>query len=115
MTDVIMLITEVDYSGRYHAYADGRYLVTSAQPFLDGARILIGQGYHPTRRLVMRRKDREHYDLAAPLGVATGLTVESSRFGRPTLRPYRGQAGVESASPIRCNRGWASEPPEKAA
>jgi hypothetical protein len=109
MADIIMLIIEVDHSARYAAYVDDRYLITSAQPFLDGARTLIAQGYDPTRRMVMRREDREHYDLAALLGMAAGLTVESTRFGRPTFRPYRGQPGVESASPIHCIRRRASQ------
>jgi hypothetical protein len=85
------------------AYADGRYLCTSSQPFVDAARALVVQGYDPTRRLVMRRQGREQSDLAAPLGTAAGLTVESTRFGRPSLRPYMGFAGIELASPVRQN------------
>jgi hypothetical protein len=104
MTDIILLeIAEVGNSGRYDAYADGRYVVTSAQPFLDGARALIAQGYDPERRLVMRRHGRAQDDLAALLSEAAGLTIESTRFGRPSFRPYRGQGGVELASPIRRN------------
>ena len=101
MSDIIMIVSEVDNSGRYDAHVDGRYLLTSAQPFLDGARALIGHGYDPTRRLVMRRANREHVDLVAPLGIAAGLTVESTRSGRPTFRPYRRRVGVDSAPPAR--------------
>jgi hypothetical protein len=116
MTGIVLLvIAEVANSGRYDAYADGRYLVTSAQPFLDGARALVAQGHDPALRLVMRRGGGEHDLLSAPLGVAAGLTVESSRFGRPTIRRHKGRAGVESASPVRRNRSRASEPTRKAA
>ena len=100
--DIIMTVSEVDRSGRFEAYVDGRYAVTSAQPFLDAARVLIEQGYDPARRLVMRRVDREQVDLVALLGVAAGLTVRTNRYGTPTLHRYRkGALGADSASQAR--------------
>jgi hypothetical protein len=104
MTDIILLeIAEVGNSGRYDASADGRYLCTSAQPFVDAARALVAQGYDPTRRLVMRRQGGAQEDLAGRLGAVAGLSVESTRFGRPSFRPYKGFAGIELASPVRQN------------
>jgi hypothetical protein len=109
MTDILMTIVECANSGRYVARVDGHDIVTTAQPLLDGARALIAQGYDPTRRLVMRRPYREQVDLVGPLGVAAGLTVESSRFGRPNLRPFRRREGVEIGPPVRKSRAAATQ------
>jgi hypothetical protein len=121
MTDILMTIVECANSGRYVARVDGRHIVSSAQPFLDSARALIAQGYDPTRRLVMRRPDRAQVDMTGPLGVAAGLTVESSRFGRPSFRPFKLRQGVENGSPVQKSgagatqvaRHWKNAPSER--
>ncbi len=69
--DLIMTVTETE--GRFDAHVEGRYILTSAEPFTDVARALIAQGYDHTRRLVMKYADRELVDRAAPLGIAAGL------------------------------------------
>jgi hypothetical protein len=105
-TDIILTITEIERSGRYDGYADGRLVVSSScQPFLDAARALIGQSYDPSRRLVMRRRpDREQVDMVAPLGMAAGLTVESTPFGKPVFHRHRKAAvGADSSPPVRPN------------
>jgi hypothetical protein len=108
--DIIMAICELDRSGRYDAYVDGRYIVSSSQPFLDGARCLIEQGYDPSRRLVVRREDREHYDMTGPLGVAAGLTVKSDRCGKPKFVRWTGEESKAAASPVRQKRMQAGKP-----
>jgi hypothetical protein len=35
-TDIVMTVSDVDNRGQFDAYVDGRHLVTSTQPFLDG-------------------------------------------------------------------------------
>jgi hypothetical protein len=92
-------VREIDNSGKYDVELDGRYLLTSPQPFFDAARLLLEQGYDPALRLQMRRAGRQQIDLAAPLGKAAGLTVEANSLGRPIFRRHR--AGSGKASPIR--------------
>ena len=105
MTDPITLVVdEIDNSGRYDLHVDGRYLLTSPQPFLDGARALLEQGYDPTRRLEMRRAGRYQVDLAGPLGIAAGLTVEASELGCPVFRRHKDRRKTRGAAlPVRQN------------
>jgi hypothetical protein len=101
----MMIVAETDdRRGRYDAHVDGHRLVTSTQPFLDGARALIEQGYDPARLLVMQRPGREQVDLRAPLAVAAGLDVRSTPGGKPVFRRLRDGSGtVVLAPPIAPN------------
>src|SRR5262249_35169166 len=77
---------------------DGR--TVAARRFLDGARVLIERGLDPALLAVMVRENGIE-SLSAPLGVAAGLTVESSRFGPPFfLLRHKQKAGAEPAPPV---------------
>jgi hypothetical protein len=88
---ITLVMEEIDNSGKYDAHVDDRYLLTSPQPFLDGARALLDQGYDPGRRLLMCRAGREQIDLAAPLGHAAGLRVSTPIFA-PSQKASPGTA-----------------------
>src|SRR5262245_22886876 len=81
---ITITVTEADRAGRYSVHHGDRYLLTSASPFLDAARVLVAQGHDPQATLVMRRSSLERIDLSGPLGIAAGLVVEGTSF-----RPYR--------------------------
>jgi hypothetical protein len=60
----------------------------------------------PARLLVMKRRGREQVDLQAPLGVAADLSVAHTIYGKPAFcRHRKGGQPMESAPPIRTNRG----------
>jgi hypothetical protein len=103
--DIVMVVSEVDCSGQHDCYVEGRHLLSSGQPFLDGARVLLARGYEPMRRLVMRRPDREQVDLAAPLGVAVGLRVTSTPPGRPAFARYYGREETYATRSLVRSRG----------
>jgi hypothetical protein len=44
-----------DRAGRFLGYVDDELIVTSRQPFLDGARALFARGYDPATPYNMRR------------------------------------------------------------
>ena len=73
--------------GQYTAALDGRDLVTSRQPFLDSARVLLAEGFDPKSRLVMRWATTGTESLRSTIGYAAGLTVnESCPDGVPRFR-----------------------------
>ena len=110
-TPITLVVEEIDNGGRYDAHVDGRYLLTSPQPFLDGARALLEQGYDPTRRLEMRRAGRNQFDLAAPLGKAAGLRVKVSTQGTPIFgRHSEARETRSGAPPMRQNEVAATSP-----
>jgi len=56
-------------------------------------RTLIAQGYDPTRRLVMRREGRDHYD-RINWAATSGLVPIGAQHGRGRLmRPKRASSG----------------------
>jgi hypothetical protein len=62
-----------------------RFLCTSRQPFLDAARVLVSQGYHPNTILIMRHAGSSVEALRASLQLAARLTVDEfngTRFAR---------------------------------
>jgi hypothetical protein len=98
--DIVLTIKEAG-AGRYDAYADGRYLLTSGQPLLDGARALLAQGYDPADMLTMVRPPSTAWAMRAPLAMAAKLTVETNGIGRPVYRRWHGRIGSGNASPVR--------------
>jgi hypothetical protein len=87
--DILMTCVERDSTGAFDCYVAGRYLITSPQPFFEGARALIREGYDPTRRLVMRQPDSERIDRAASLAVAARLELPHPRFRHRSPRGRR--------------------------
>jgi hypothetical protein len=94
MTKVI--IASPAGSGRFDAYIDGRYVVTSASPFIDACRVLVAQGADPDMVVVMRHAGSDVDALRGRLGDVAGVRVHSAPDGRPKLAtkpiaaaPYR--------------------------
>ena len=82
--------SEID-PGRFMASVGGRVLVRSSrQPFLDAARVLVGEGHDPSVMVAMRHAGGTADALRAKLGVAARLTVAeaATRFAR--WRPHPG-------------------------
>jgi hypothetical protein len=108
VSDIVLTVREVDRRhGPYDVFVDGRYLLTSTQPFLDSARVLLEQGYDPGCRLVMRREGSDHDALAARLDAAAKLTVDESG---PRLRPWKPHPGGAVDAFMR-SLGGAVAPP----
>jgi hypothetical protein len=107
---IILTITEIDNSGRYDAHVDDRYLLTSASPFLDAARLLLEQGYDPNLRLQMRRPGRDQIDMSAPLGKAAGLVVKPGSSGCPIFARYRDRAQIGRPAPLVSQNEPAATP-----
>jgi hypothetical protein len=84
--------------GMYTAAIAGRDLCTSRQPFLDSARVLLGEGADPRTELVMRRENGT-ISLTSTVGYAAELTVEDGQDGVPRFRSYRAYS-MGRASPI---------------
>jgi hypothetical protein len=78
-----------DRRGQYTASLAGRVLVTSRQPFLDSARVLLEEGANPADTLVMRWAETGTESLRGQIGVAAKLTVWESPNG-PKFRLYDG-------------------------
>jgi hypothetical protein len=105
MDSITITIREAG-AGRYDAYADGRYLLTSAQPLLDGARALLAQGCDPAAMLTMVRPPSTAWAMRAPIGAAAKLTVSEKEGYRPTFRPFRGAPESMTCPPlVRRNGG----------
>jgi hypothetical protein len=97
--DIVLTIQEAG-AGRYDAHVDGRYLLTSGQPLLDGARALLAQGCKPSDMLMMVRPPSTNWAMRAPLAMAAKLTIETNGIGRPVYRRWHGQADGGNASPV---------------
>ncbi len=85
-----ILITAVALGGsRFEAWCDDQLIVAcTREPLLDGARALLGAGYHPDTIAVMRHAGSEIDALTARIGTAARLYVEESGHG-PVLRTRR--------------------------
>jgi hypothetical protein len=100
-----------DSIGRFAAWLNGRRLCVSRQPFVDSARILIGEGHGLDAILEMRRHSAPSWDMRATVGMAAQLDVAETPYGpkfvrhRPPVKPgedcnrsaaraFAGQAGV---------------------
>ena len=97
--DIVLTIKEAG-AGRYDAYADGRYLLTSTQPLLDGARALLAQWCDPATMLTMIRPPSTAWAMRAPIGVAAKLTVSEKEHYRPTFRAFRGSEESTPCPPL---------------
>jgi len=96
MADPILLVLWplVDKPGRYAAVLpDGRALVHSRQPLLDGARKLLAEGVPPETGLETRHYDSGIIAQRSTVGEAAKWTVkEGDQRGlqRIRYRPYEG-------------------------
>jgi len=74
----IAITVNPDKHGRYRAYVEAEQepLCVSRQPFLDGARKLLGRGHDRRTILVMRWAGAKEWALRGPLEAAAKLTVD---------------------------------------
>jgi hypothetical protein len=48
---ILLIVTERESrNGMFDCHIDGRYLLSSPSPFIDGCRHLLAQGYNPATR-----------------------------------------------------------------
>ena len=76
--------------GRYEVrYGDAtETLLTSRQPLLDAARLLLALGCKPDAQIVMRRRASQSDDLRAQLCVAARYTVDESKTAFAIWKPF---------------------------
>jgi hypothetical protein len=76
----IVLVTKPSgKAGRFLGYVGDELIVTSRQPFLDGARALLARGYDPATPYNMRRSNSETLSfVTTTIGHAAGLSVHDS-------------------------------------
>jgi hypothetical protein len=88
-------------AGLYVASLGDRDLCTSRQPFLDAARVLLGEGLDPETVVVMRWVETGTESLTATVGVAAKLTVWQPDKGRPYFAEWKPRHSSVVASPMR--------------
>jgi hypothetical protein len=78
--------------GIFDVYCDGRYLLSSPTPFIDGCRHLLARGYDPAARVVMRHAGSTDDALRGILGhvarspamaLASGHSEAEQRWPQP--------------------------------
>jgi hypothetical protein len=85
----VLIVVEPVGGGRFRSKIDGRVIVESSrQPFVDSARVLIGEGCDPSVALHMKHTGSDVVALRAPLGKAARLSVEEGPNG-PRFVPFR--------------------------
>jgi hypothetical protein len=97
--DIILTVSEREKrDGVFDVHHDGRYLLTSGGPFIDGCRHLLAQGYNPAARVVMRHEGSTDDALRGILANVAGVDIAGNGVG---FRPFRGRAEMAAASPMR--------------
>jgi hypothetical protein len=89
-TIVLVIVERKRRDGRYTAHCNGQLVVANVkEPFLDGTRVLLGQGFDPGARYVTRRSANGPNALVPTLGQAAKLTVEEGSQVDPVFRPWK--------------------------
>ena len=93
-----IILERLNRHGRSSAsLPDGTVLVVSSrQPFLDAARVLIGAGYEPDSWLEGWRPGATAFALRARLGIAAGLTVDETKTVFAKWKPFSSSAVASS-------------------
>lgn len=88
--------------GQYRATLqwDASLLCVSRVPFLDAARVLLGRGYDPQTKLIMRHEGSGTDCLHATIAAAAAMTVEETKFG-PRLRDWKANSALEGSPQSR--------------
>jgi hypothetical protein len=86
---------------------DGRVIITrSAQPLLDGCRVLLAEGIDPRMRVVMRHQGADHDALISTVGAAARQTVADDSVGKPVFRQWSPSPfGTRPAVPVSPRNG----------
>lgn len=103
--NVIQVVVVPVAAGRYIALLDGENICTSRQPFLDGARVLLGRGHAASATIEMYRPGDRAWSLRASIGIAARLTVDE---GRTDLAPWKAFSRVAVSPPMRQNESPAT-------
>jgi hypothetical protein len=81
VANIAAVVEPAECHGGFRAYVGGRVIVASSrQPFLDAARVLIGEGHNPRTILEMRHVGTDHIALCSPLWAAAKLDVKDGKF-----------------------------------
>ena len=100
---VELVVSPVGRLGHFRAQLGHRELVTSRQPFLDSARVLLGEGCDPTTVLVMRHAGSKADSLRGTIGAAAKLTVAEGELDPPRFRAWKPFVSREGSPGTRKN------------
>jgi hypothetical protein len=76
---IVLTIKPSGRAGRFLGYINDELIVTSRQPFLDGARALLARGYDPATPYNMRHANSHALSfVTTTIGHAAGLTVHDA-------------------------------------
>jgi hypothetical protein len=94
--DIVLVVSEREKrDGIFDCHLDGRYLLSSPSPFLDGCRALLAQGYDPTASVVMRHSGSSDNALYGVLAHVANVQIGGDGVGfRPRPEPV-------TSSPVR--------------
>src|SRR5262249_23146743 len=90
MTEVHIIVSPAG-KGRFDAFVDGVYQLTSTSPFIDVCRVLIARGIDPETPATMRHAGSSHDAVWGRVGAVAGLEVRGDRIIRAARRaaaPY---------------------------
>jgi hypothetical protein len=94
---IVLVIKPSGKAGRFLGYIGDELIVTSRQPFLDGARALLARGYDPATPYNMRHASSAMQSFATTtIGHAAGLSVSDTRTPRfQKFTPFKGPIDEE--------------------
>jgi hypothetical protein len=98
---VVLVIKPSGRAGRFLGYVDDELIVTSRQPFLDGARALLARGYDPATPYNMRHVNSDVLSFVmTTIGHSAGLSVSEARSSHSSGRRQRRRPNDE---PLQSN------------
>jgi hypothetical protein len=97
LTLLVLVTKPSGKPGRFFAYVRDELIVTSRQPFLDGARALLARGYDPATPYNMRHASSATLSfVTTTIGHAAGLRVSDTRTPRfQKFVPFKGPIDEE--------------------
>jgi hypothetical protein len=93
----------------FDATVDGRMVaLRTATPFVDAARVLLGEGVPADTEYVMRRAGHGDEDaLHSTIGVAAGLRVKDDSVGKPVFAKWEKRPEEANGKAVPAVRGEA--------
>ena len=89
----VLVIKPSGRAGRFFGHIDDDLIVTSRQPFLDGARALLARGYDPATPYNMRHTNSDALSfVTTTIGRAAGLSVNADRTRFQKFIPFDWQS-----------------------
>jgi hypothetical protein len=105
--------------GKFTVHLDDRQLCISRQPLLDGARILLAEGFDPETPIVTRHAGDAFDAMISTVGEAAKWTVRENETEGPRFVRWTAFPGVRGHAPMRLNERPVpnptpdAEPPEQ--